>query len=39
MAALADALTLFLGRPVVDQTKMEGNYRVTLELPAEAEAP
>ena len=37
MAALADALTLFLGRPVVDQTKMEGNYRVTLELPAEAE--
>lgn len=37
MAAFADALTLFLGRPVVDQTGMEGNYRVTLELPAEAE--
>ena len=38
MAALADALTMFLGRPVVDQTGMEGKYKVTLEIPAEAEA-
>jgi uncharacterized protein (TIGR03435 family) len=38
MAALADALTKFLGRPVVDQTGIEGKYKVTLEIPAEAEA-
>jgi uncharacterized protein (TIGR03435 family) len=38
MAAFADALTLFLGRPVMDETGLKGNYRVTLELPAEAEA-
>jgi uncharacterized protein (TIGR03435 family) len=38
MAALADALTLFLHRPVVDQTGMEGKYKVTLDIPAEAEA-
>jgi uncharacterized protein (TIGR03435 family) len=38
MPALADALTLFLGRPVVDKTAMKGNYKVTLEIPAETEA-
>jgi uncharacterized protein (TIGR03435 family) len=38
MAAFADALTLFLGKPVVDETGMEGNYRVILELTGEAEA-
>lgn len=38
MAAFADALTLFLGRPVVDETGIEGNYRVILELTGEAEA-
>jgi uncharacterized protein (TIGR03435 family) len=38
MPAFADALTLFLGRPVVDQTAMQGNYKLTLTLPAEAEA-
>lgn len=38
MAAFADALTIFLGRPVVDQTGMEGKYKVTLEIPPEAEA-
>jgi uncharacterized protein (TIGR03435 family) len=38
MAAFADALTLFLGKPVVDETGVEGDYRVILELTGEAEA-
>jgi len=38
MSALADALTLFMKKPVVDQTGMMGNYKVTLTIPAEAEA-
>ena len=38
MSAFADALTLFLARPVVDRTGMTGNYRVVLTLSAEAEA-
>ena len=38
MAAFADALTMFLARPVVDQTGMAGNYRVVLTLSGEAEA-
>ena len=38
MAALADTLTLVLGRPVADETGLQGTYKVTLEVPAEAEA-
>ena len=38
MPALADALSMFLNRPVVDQTRMEGKYRVVLEIPPETEA-
>jgi uncharacterized protein (TIGR03435 family) len=38
MSAFADALTLFLGKPVVDQTGMEGKYKVTLEMSGESEA-
>ena len=38
MAAFADALTMFLARPVVDKTGMAGNYRVVLTLSGEAEA-
>jgi uncharacterized protein (TIGR03435 family) len=38
MAALADALTTFLAKPVADNTGMQGSYRVILNLPAEAEA-
>src|SRR3989442_4115461 len=30
MAALADRLTQFMDRPVVDATKLKGNYQVTL---------
>jgi uncharacterized protein (TIGR03435 family) len=33
MAALADRLTQFMDRPVVDATQLRGNYQVTLELP------
>ena len=38
MAALADALSMFLNRPVVDQTRIEGKYRVVLEIQPETEA-
>ena len=33
MAALADRLTQFMDRPVVDATRLKGNYQVTLDLP------
>ncbi len=36
MAALADRLTQFMDRPVVDATGLNGNYQVTLDLPIEA---
>src|SRR5215813_2069665 len=36
MAALADRLTQFMDRPVVDSTSLKGNYQVTLDLPIEA---
>jgi uncharacterized protein (TIGR03435 family) len=36
LAALADRLTQFMDRPVVDATGLKGNYQVTLELPPEA---
>ena len=36
MAALADRLTQFMDRPVVDATHLKGHYQVTLELPADA---
>jgi uncharacterized protein (TIGR03435 family) len=32
MAALADMLTSFTDRPVVDQTELKGNYQVALDL-------
>jgi uncharacterized protein (TIGR03435 family) len=32
MAALADSLTRFLDRPVIDMTGIQGNYQVALEL-------
>jgi uncharacterized protein (TIGR03435 family) len=38
MAALADRLTQFMDRPVVDATELKGNYQVTLELPPDAMA-
>jgi len=38
MAALADTLATFLSRPVADETGIKGTYKVTLEIPAEAEA-
>jgi uncharacterized protein (TIGR03435 family) len=36
MAALADRLTQFMDRPVVDATRLDGNYQITLDLPIEA---
>jgi uncharacterized protein (TIGR03435 family) len=36
MAALADRLTQYMDRPVVDATGLKGNYQVTLDLPVEA---
>jgi uncharacterized protein (TIGR03435 family) len=36
MAALADRLTQFMDRPVVDATELKGNYQVTLDVPKEA---
>jgi uncharacterized protein (TIGR03435 family) len=36
MPALADMLTSFLDRPVVDVTGMKGSYKVALNLPMEA---
>jgi uncharacterized protein (TIGR03435 family) len=36
MIALADRLTQFMDRPVVDATDLKGNYQVTLELPRDA---
>lgn len=36
MAALADRLTQFMDRPVVDATDLKGNYQVTLDVPIEA---
>lgn len=38
MAALADRLTQFMDRPVVDATELKGNYQVTLELPPDTMA-
>jgi uncharacterized protein (TIGR03435 family) len=38
MVALADRLTQFLDRPVVDATELKGNYQVTLNVPVEAMA-
>lgn len=35
MAQLADSLPQLVGKPVVDQTGMTGNYRVTIELTRE----
>src|SRR5204863_9210632 len=32
---LADSLTQFVGRPVVDQTGIKGNYKVTLDMSRE----
>jgi uncharacterized protein (TIGR03435 family) len=32
MAQLADALTRFLDRPVVDQTGLKGNFKIALDL-------
>jgi uncharacterized protein (TIGR03435 family) len=36
MAALADRLTQFMDRPVVDATGLKGKYQVALDLPKEA---
>jgi uncharacterized protein (TIGR03435 family) len=36
MAALADRVTQFMDRPVVDATHLKGSYQVTLELPPDA---
>ena len=36
MAALADRLTQFMDRPIVDATELKGNYQVALDLPIEA---
>jgi len=35
MSAFADTLSPFLDRPVVDQTGLKGDYKVTLDLPME----
>ena len=35
MAALADMLTRFVDRPVLDMTELKGTYQVALELPLE----
>jgi uncharacterized protein (TIGR03435 family) len=35
MPALADTLTPFLDRPVVDSTGLKGTYKLTLDLPME----
>lgn len=35
MAAFADTLTPFLDRPVVDQTGLKDDYKITLDLPME----
>ncbi len=35
MEALADVLSRFLDRPVVDQTELKGNYQVALDLSME----
>jgi uncharacterized protein (TIGR03435 family) len=36
MAALAERLTQYMDRPVVDETQLRGTYQVTLELPSGA---
>ncbi len=36
MQQFADSLVQFVGRPVVDQTGLTGNYRVSFEIPMEA---
>ena len=36
MTELADALTPFLDRPVVDETGLKGNFKIALDLPMEA---
>ena len=38
MAALADRLTQFMDRPVVNATELKGTYQVTLSVPVEAMA-
>ena len=38
MAALADRLTQFMDRPVIDATELKGHYQVTLNVPLEAMA-
>ena len=35
MGILADMLTQFMDRPVVDTTELKGNYQVTLDVPAD----
>jgi uncharacterized protein (TIGR03435 family) len=35
MQTLADTLTTFLDRPVVDGTELKGNYKIALDLPME----
>jgi len=32
MEQLADSVTQYVGRPVVDETGLKGNYRITLEM-------
>jgi uncharacterized protein (TIGR03435 family) len=36
MQSLADTLTPMLDRPVIDETGLNGNYKVTMNLPMEA---
>ena len=35
MAALADMLTQFVDRPIINTTELKGSYQVTLDLPAD----
>jgi uncharacterized protein (TIGR03435 family) len=35
MSTLADTLTPFVDRPVIDQTELKGDYKITLDLPME----
>jgi uncharacterized protein (TIGR03435 family) len=35
MSAFVDALTMFLDKPVIDETKLKGDYKVYLEINAE----
>lgn len=38
MSSFADALTMFLDKPVLDETNLKGNYEVTLDINAETMA-